>query len=652
MESIYLRAEEEVRRRRQRLNLLRGVRVGLTVSLGLTALYGISWTFGLWGTEPPSGGLLLLGNALGAGLGALWGRRLPVPLADDLYRVDRALRLDEKLVTICELRRRGETELLRALYRQLDNLRGRLGPENMRRALALPPSERRAWLGTGGLALLSLGILSLWMGGLGPISWEKLFSGSPLSEIVKAPGPLPPHASELPPEEERRQGNGEGTISQSPGDSLTDEARKNLCRRDRAAATSLTEEQWAELCEGQEGGASSEEASAMGDTAQAQALEQALAQLLERLVSGEISAEQARSELQSLLEEIPPGELREALEWAAQAADEQELRERIQDALSQLARHPQSPAGSESQPQPEPEPGEPQSPGQAGPETQSSSGTTSSEESQNETSQPGSQGSSGSGPAQPSKGQDASSADSQSEGDSEASETAAGEDDPSASTSEESGDPQTSASAPSESDSSAAGESSDNSDNAEASVEETGGKDSQTQAGAESESESESGSESQAASDEEGEETAGSGSEGEGAGSGGGSESPESESESESESETEGDRPSSGIGTGEGPDASESPPEPWTNLEGGLLIQSGDLPRDAQLLNRLFAKGLPVDLVGQGEDGTPVVVLNLARFESLLEARDLPPELRALVRAYFLAIAGSQGKKTEKGGKP
>ena len=648
MEAIYLKAEEEVRRRRRRLNVLRGVRVGLTISLGLTALSGVLWALGLWGPKPPLG-LLLLGNALGAGLGALWGVRLPLPLPEDLYRVDRALGLEERLVTIYELRRRGAEGLLRALYRQLDDLRGRLRPENVRRALSLPPTERRAWIGTAALGLLSLGFLIAWMAGFGPLSWEGLLAG-------RVPGllapPSLPDAAVPPVDEDRREAEdedeeGEGiSAARRPAEALPYEERRALCRRDRASQTSLTEEQWSELCEGSNG--------SPPPAAEARTVGQALERLLERLVSGEISAEEARSELQALLEETPPGALREALERAAQAADEQELRERIQEALSQLAPNPPPGADSESPP----ESGDPSPQGEAGSPTQPAStpGSNASGETQK-----------GSGNPDPASSPNA---DADAAGTEEAEESQASAPNADADADESSeGSQEGGAEGAGGESSQAQGQSGANPDSdsgsgtgeMEAGEEKGKGNEKGKGEGAGADSELESGSESseqRAKSGQEGAETARSGSEGEGEG----SESSEPESDSEARGDRDGDRSGSGIGTEEGADAAESPPPLWTNLDDGLLIQSGALPRDVQLLSRLLAQGLPVDLAGRGEDGAPRVVLNLARFESLLETRDLPPELRALVRAYFLAIAEgpssspspspSQNATQEKGEKP
>jgi hypothetical protein len=114
----------------------------------------------------------------------------------------------------------------------------------------------------------------------------------------------------------------------------------------------------------------------------------------------------------------------------------------------------------------------------------------------------------------------------------------------------------------------------------------------------------------------------------------------EAKSEGDKSASEEGQKPSSsGEGVGHEPgraaEAHFTPFEPSQDL----LIQGGHLPIDLRLLDQLLTKGLPVDLLGPGPEGVPILRLDLARVEALLELRDLPPELRSLVRAYFLALA-------------
>jgi hypothetical protein len=63
------------------------------------------------------------------------------------------------------------------------------------------------------------------------------------------------------------------------------------------------------------------------------------------------------------------------------------------------------------------------------------------------------------------------------------------------------------------------------------------------------------------------------------------------------------------------------------------------IPFDAGLLDRLIVQGLPVDVAGSGLNGAPLLRLDLRRVDALLDLRDLPPELRGLVREYFLGLA-------------
>jgi len=91
-----------------------------------------------------------------------------------------------------------------------------------------------------------------------------------------------------------------------------------------------------------------------------------------------------------------------------------------------------------------------------------------------------------------------------------------------------------------------------------------------------------------------------------------------------------------------GQEIRDSSATPSVPLSEKLFIHGGLLPRDPNLLERMLTRGIPVDLSGLQADGTPSLRLNLQRVEALLQSRDLPPELRNLVRAYFLAIAGGR----------
>jgi len=93
-----------------------------------------------------------------------------------------------------------------------------------------------------------------------------------------------------------------------------------------------------------------------------------------------------------------------------------------------------------------------------------------------------------------------------------------------------------------------------------------------------------------------------------------------------------------------GQDLHTSQPQESLPFQRDLLIQGGALPQDVKLLERLLTQGLPVDLAGQQPNGRPILRLDLGRVEALLQLRDLPPELRGLVRAYFLAIAAGDQK--------
>jgi len=126
-----------------------------------------------------------------------------------------------------------------------------------------------------------------------------------------------------------------------------------------------------------------------------------------------------------------------------------------------------------------------------------------------------------------------------------------------------------------------------------------------------------------------------------GAGEGTGSQSMEAEANGDkSASERGQEARSGGDGVGLAPGrAAEASSNSEIQPVQDLLIQGGDLPADLKLLDQLLTRGLPVDLLGSDPEGKPILRLDIARVETLLELRDLPPELRSLVRAYFLALA-------------
>ncbi len=639
METLYLRTEEEVLRRRRQLNALGGAQRGLALSLGAVIVGGIAGAMGTGGGLDGGTWLLLLtgGAALGTGLGALWGLRRSIALAQDLYRVDRALRLEERLVTVYELRRDAGPEaraLLRPLYRQLDDQRGRLRPENIRRALSLSPEERRAWWGTGALGLLAL-ILPLapmmdgaqrLSGGTVPPPFEGRLASPPEVEV----GSDPMTAVQRPGAESPPSGSAEGDPCLQersvPAATLTEEQQEDLCLREEAPA--------------EEGSVPSPTSPSALPSSALEALDRTLRRLLESLVGSEMSADRVRSEVQSLMEALPPGELRETLERAAQAAAAQELRERLEEAIAQLSDRLASARADATAGDGDPS-SSPSSSNGTTPRGESSSSPSAGVPSESGTSEEGEPGSADTSTGSGGEPSEPSGADAETGGSSESSASGAqAQVEAEAEEAPPSSNPGGGSNDPSES---AGGEG----QNAESQGAASG-----AEAGVEAETEASSGSVDSAQEGEGGSSTGTA----ETSATPSGTQGTPSESGSEAGGQNRDRNPSGpGSGSSAGSDATESPPDRWTGLEEGLLIQGGELPRDAQLLSRLLTQGLPVDLAGPGEDGTPVVVLNVARFESLLEARNLPPELRALVRAYFLAIAeGSSPSNTppEKGKEP
>lgn len=98
-----------------------------------------------------------------------------------------------------------------------------------------------------------------------------------------------------------------------------------------------------------------------------------------------------------------------------------------------------------------------------------------------------------------------------------------------------------------------------------------------------------------------------------------------------------GSRPGREPGQGEADGAAEQ--DRTLTLDEELLIDGGRLSADIEMLEGLLTRGVPLDLAGEGVGGSATLRLNLERVESLLDLRNLPPEMRSLVRDYFLAIA-------------
>jgi exonuclease VII small subunit len=544
MESRYLALERAVLHRRIWLNTLAGWRACVTVAMSATLIYLMAVYLGFLGMLP--WWLLAVGNVLALWIGTRRGRRQPVTVQHDLYRVDREFGLCERLSTIHELRRSsGNTDFLMALYGRLADL-----PERVENALPLSERERRGWLLLGSLAVTSLFLLGLWFSGVPPLQLSQLWSSTSSEDTsMTASWPdAPSSPNEVTPLEElslrtTKDAADTDLLSHTPGRANPTSQPGTPCT-EPDGATRLAEDQVSATTCAQ---VSPEEELTpqnaiplVGSLEEARALRQALAELQERLERGELSLDQVTEELERLAEQMSTPQAEEALQRAAQADDLSEMSRRIDETLSRLQRQLAENTGNAS--------------------------SIDAEEELSERPQ---------GRASQHPGDSAQDEDTPATADSSAGEGTSQEQ-------AEGSDPHAASNAPS-----------DPNSTAEASGTATG---------------SQSSSPDSEASAQEGVASSEAGDGGDAAGQQPGSASP-------STSETQ---------------ISAAPRD--------LLIHNGNLPRDPQLLERLLTQGIPVDLANSQPAGAPILRLNLERVEALLQLRNLPPELRELVRAYFLAI--------------
>lgn len=559
MESTYLNIERETIRRRRQLNMLKGLRQAATWGIVATLIYLIAVYVGLLGMI--SLWVLVGFNFLVAWIGARMGQRYPIALQDDLYRVDRAFHLSERLSTIYELRKgSGKTDFLTALYDRTKEL-----PEDFRKALPLSKGERSGWMMLSGLTLVSIVLLGLWFSGVPTLQLASLFSPSSSDTPVATAlpeSPMKPAESPsgellaVPAREEQAGSPAPSDTAAKPSgpvDSNCNDPQAARLAENQASTANCTQASPAERTP------SPIEAPLTNSRAEAQALSQALSELAERLERGEISSEELREELEQLGQQASSSEAQNTLQQAAESSkDLDEAERQIQEALSRLQR---------ALNQPPEDVAKADSGQQAAAEEQGAQGTSSS-----------SQGAGDASQQQEEEG--ATSTDQQSTG--------------------------------------------------------TGGTGAQDQEAAGDENAGEDSSDSEQSAGNAGNETGSQASS---------SSSSDSQGSSEVGSEASSQEPGSG-GDAAGQDPSQgnraSTDSESLPINRNLLIQGGDLPRDRTLLERLLTQGVPVDLAELERDGTPILRLNLDRVEALLELRDLPPQLRNLVRAYFLAITGNR----------
>ena len=546
MESTYLAIEREVIRRRRRLNLLVGVRTGASWGMIATLIYLAAVYLGLLGMI--SWWLLVAFNLLAIWLGARQGRRRPVPLHEDLYRVDRAFELSERLSTIYELRlRSGSTDFLTALYGRVKNL-----PAHVAQALPMAKNEQRSWAVLSGLTFASILFLGLWLAGVPTLQLSQLLSGTSTDTNVTAPVPeqqktrsetIPSAVLEVP---SKKDSSDSPQATLAPSESNPTNPPDSTCA-EQESPSKLAEEQTstrqcAAVSTGEPSKPSPKGASANSDD-EAQALSDALSNLEKRLEQGEISPEELKDQLQQLAKDTSSQGVQDALQHAAQTKDLQELKE----SLSKLQQQLEQQAGASDSNQ---KTGEEDS-------SMASSNTTPNGQESNSQQE-------GKSSSTDEKSSDSGAQDQESSG----AKSASGE---GQSNPKQSGDnPATEAS---------------------------------SQSSSESQGSSKQGDESHVDSVQSG-----------------------------------GDAPGQEPGAG----AQSSSGTSSLPINRNLLIHGANLPRDPTLLDRLLTQGLPVDLAAPQHDGTPILRLNLERVEALLELRNLPPDLRNLVRAYFLAITEDQ----------
>lgn len=595
MDKSYLEIRAAIVRRRRRLNALEGARHGATIAMAFTLTHLIAVYLDLMALVQPWW-VVILANGLAAWVGARWGQSRPVNVQGDLYRVDRAEGLGERLSTIYELHHTsGEHRFLRALHERIAGV-----SVDPRRALRMGRGERRGWLGLGGLSAASALLLGLWFMGVPPLSVSDFLApaapssrgtlaasqGASADENFRdAPqAPAGRHGEGSSRDEDGRQGD--GSISTSPCDPSGIE-RATLSSDDPTSADCGSEGRGRSSpfsspseTSGEQAWGASEEGRADSHV-QAEGLRQLLAGLPERLESGELTEEQVREHLEELARRVPSEEVRQALERVAQAEDAQALRERLEHALSELERlageRPSTPegAGDESTSRPRDDSSEPRpsdadgSEGEHGERLDAASTAGEPSESEEATGQEQVEG------AQGVQGERANAGGEGEEQGAGGQESAAGE-----------GSQAT--------DRAASGQT-DQAQGDEASAP-------QTQGAPSKRSDSEEGRATSQATEEPGGSAAGE---------------------------------QTGVHQG-GPTGAER-----SALEGDLLIETEDLPEDAQLLKGLLTRGVPMDLVDEpGTLRSDRLRLDLNRVETLLRLRDLPVELRGLVRAYFLALAG------------
>ena len=626
----FLTVEQSVRRRRRRLNTLAGAQLGGLVTMTLTLAHLIAVYLGTMVLVQPWWTLIVV-NAIGLLAGAQIGRRRSVDVQRDLYRLDRAYALGEKLTTIHEIRQKDDRNpYLRLLY-------DRIQREDLNPTRALRPSrrERQGWTAFGVATTASVALLFMWFVGIPPLS---------VSSLLASDGGDPPlmasSANETDPAStESRDGGGAPNNPTEPRDQQDSRSRIDCDEASGATSDSALRANINENCNNrrsssnpEDGGTETRSSSSEGSPEEArmsvQQLRRQLENLQRRTASGDLSSDAAQRELEQLAQEARSPSLRELLQRAAQSSSLDQLQQGLQDALNEMQRQAEQAQEGSGPRGLDPD---------ADLQRQASG--------QNESSQGDTDGTD----------------QGRTEGQTEPTDEGSGETDEQSDDPNAEGQPESQPGAGQQRSQSGAGPNDSGENDSSQSAQQGGSSESGDQnSGQESQEAGESG---QGDGDEP--------SSGEPQGSRPGDVQPQSQTDegddssgdnqqSSSQSDGESDdsntaRPDAqaqGQQDGSGTPGGSSPGSgPGGNNDGqsgeaegpsanGLRIQSPDLPQDVETMRALMTEGVPFD-IGGGEtaDGSPRLELDPDRVETLLRSRDLPPEVRDLVRAYFLSLA-------------
>ncbi|MBI1729971.1 hypothetical protein HY229_04155 [Candidatus Acetothermia bacterium] len=448
----------------------------------------------------------------------------------------------------------------------------------------LPRTEQNGWYALGGITAGILLMIGLWGNGLSLLHIEQWLQGLPINELSSQQTLLGKDALDG-----SQSVLGKGQNQSNAKDKKSDDA---ACEKQDSSSTALSSDANCVNGRDQNSPTDSQNQTAKNQNGQNMPpnFPQSLSDLLQQLQQGNISQDEVQKDLSSLANQLPPGLLQDMLKDAAKSMDPADLAKRLADALKEAQRQDenqkkraQSNDKNDNQPSPQ---GGPGSKGQGIPGM--ASGDQLANQNQNNSNKSGTEA--------PNSG-------------SSSSQSGENPDQPKG------------------------GDQSNQSGQAGG---KQGSSDSLSQNG-------KSKNDSPDKKDENGKSSDGSGTNDGSNNSGSSSGSPESSSDDEGS----GGKDSSG-GNGAGDTAGngkDGKKDQSLTMDKSLLIHGASLPQDAEQLKRLITLGLPVDLQGTQADGTPTLKLNIERVESLLQLRELPPNLRALVRAYFLAIAGEKSSK-------